>query len=230
MNYKFAVIGLGRFGSRIARKLSERGAEVIAIDLIENSVDQLRDDVAYPVVMDATDFKALQSQRLDEMDAVVVAIGENFEALVLTVTHLMDLGIENIIARASTKNQRRILEKIGVTQILSPEEEVGAIVAERLLHPNINTVLQLPDGFEISEVIAPKAIIDRGVHDIGFRDKYSINLISIKREFEVMRKGEPVLERHLIGVPKGDTVVKEEDILMLLGKSLDIERFIEVNR
>lgn len=230
MNYKFAVIGLGRFGSRIARKLSDRGAEVIAIDVRETNVDNLRDDVAYPVVLDSTDFKALKSQRLEEMDAVVVAIGENFEALVLTVTHLMDMGIERIIARASSKNQRRILEKIGVTEILSPEDEVGAILAERLLHPDINTVLQLPDGFEISEVQAPEAILNRAVHDIGFRDKYNINLVSIKRDFEVMRKGVVTLEKHLIGVPKGDTVVKKGDVLMILGKSLDLERFIEVNR
>lgn len=159
MNYRFAVIGLGRFGSRIARTLSLRGAEVMAIDNDEAHVDSLRDDVASPVIMDSTDNKALKSQRLDTMDAVVVAIGENFEALLLTVTHLMELKIKRIIARASNEHQLKILKKLGVEEILSPEDEVGILVAERLVHPSIKTFLQLSDDYEISEILPPGKLL-----------------------------------------------------------------------
>lgn len=229
MNYRFAVIGLGRFGSRIARTLSNRGADVMAIDNDEAHVDSLRDDVATPIVMDSTDLKALKSQRLDTMDAVVVAIGENFEALLLTVTHLMDLNIKRIIARASSDHQRKILDKLGVLEILSPEDEVGTLVAERLVHPSIQTFLQLSDDYEISEIKPPRRIINLNVSEISFREKYELSLISLKRDFEVEIDGQQVFEKHLLGVPKHNTIIYESDTIIIFGKSGDIERFIEVN-
>lgn len=230
MNYRFAVIGLGRFGSRIARTLSLRGAEVMAIDNDEAHVDSLRDDVASPVIMDSTDFKALKSQRLDTMDAVVVAIGENFEALLLTVTHLMELKIKRIIARASNEHQLKILKKLGVEEILSPEDEVGILVAERLVHPSIKTFLQLSDDYEISEILPPRKIVNMSVAEISFREKFDLNLISIKRDFETEVDGQVVFEKHLLGVPKHNTIIYETDTIIVMGKNADIERFIELNR
>lgn len=230
MNYRFAVIGLGRFGTKIARTLSQRGAEVLAIDFEDNKTDNLRDDVAYAVTMDSTDIKALQSQRIQDMDAVVVAIGENFEALLLTTAHLLDMKVKRVIARAATPQQRMILEKMGVTEILSPEDEVGILVAERLLHPSVMTFLQLPDGYEIAEIVPPKGVWNKTVGDIQLREIYNLNLITLKREYEMEKNGEITHEKHILGVPKSDTVIYETDTLILLGQEVDIERFIEVNR
>jgi trk system potassium uptake protein len=122
---KFAVIGLGRFGNSIARTLASRGAEVLAIDLDEDKVENLKDEVAYAVTLDSSDIKALKSQNIKEMDAVVIAIGENFEGSLLTTVLLLELGIKRLIVRAANKEQRMILEKLGVKEILSPEDEVG---------------------------------------------------------------------------------------------------------
>ena len=230
MNFKFAVIGLGRFGTKIALTLSQRGAEVLAIDNDENKVDNLRDEVAYAVTMDSTDVKALVSQRIQDVDAAVVAIGENFEALLLTTAHLQDMNVSRIIARAATPQQRMILEKMGVTEILSPEDEVGILVAERLLHPSVMTFLQLPDGYEIAEIVPPKAIWNRSVGEIQLREVYNLNLITLKREYELEKNGLMVNEKHILGVPKSDTVIYESDTLIVLGQEMDIERFIEVNR
>ncbi len=230
MNYKFAVIGLGRFGTKIARTLSQRGAEVLAIDFDELKTDNLRDDVAYAVTMDSTDVKALQSQRIQDMDAIVVAIGENFEALLLTAAHLLDMKVKRIICRASTSQQRMILEKMGIEEILSPEDEVGILVAERLLHPSVMTFLQLPDGYEIAEIVPPKGVWDKSVGEIQLREIYNLNLITLKREYELEKGGEVISEKHILGVPKSDTIIYENDTLILLGREEDIERFIEVNR
>lgn len=230
MNFRFSVIGLGRFGTKIARTLSQRGAEVLAIDFDENKTDNLRDDVAYAVTMDSTDIKALQSQRIQDMDAVVVAIGENFEALLLTTAHLLDMKVKRVIARAATPQQRMILEKMGVTEILSPEDEVGILVAERLLHPSVMTFLQLPDGYEIAEIVPPKGVWNKTVGDIQLREIYNLNLITLKREYELEKGGELFKEKHILGVPKSDTTIYETDTLILLGQEVDIERFIEVNR
>jgi trk system potassium uptake protein len=230
MNYRFAVIGMGRFGTKIALTLSQRGAEVIAIDSEESKVDPLRDDVAYAITMDSTDVKSLESVNIPEMDAVVVAIGENFEALLLTVAHLMDLNVKRIIARAGNRQQRMILEKMGIKEILSPEDEVGIIVAERLIHPSVMTFLQLPDEYEIAEIRPPKGIWNRAVGDIHMQEKYELNLITIKREYEVMdHNNQPVKEAHIFGIPKDNTVIYDTDTVIILGKERDIERFIEIN-
>ena len=120
---KFAVIGVGRYGQTIAKRLAEKGAQVFAFDPDEDKIEGIKDDVAFAVTLDATDVKALQSQNLNELDAAVVAIGENFEGVILTTSNLMDMGIERIIAIATGKNQRKILTKIGVDEILSPEDD-----------------------------------------------------------------------------------------------------------
>lgn len=230
MNYsKFAVIGVGRYGSAIARRLSEKGAQVFAFDPREEKIESIKDDVAFAVTLDATDIRALSAQSLDEMDAAVVAIGENFEATVLTCVHLQDLGVKRIIARASGDHQRLILEKIGIQEILTPENEVAFVVREKLLNPNIVSFLQLPDDHEIAEVRAPKGCVGRTIDDVGFRNKYEMTLITIKREYEITRNGEISTELHIIGVPKNDMEIKDRDTLVVFGTSKSVERFLEIN-
>jgi len=226
---KFAVIGVGRYGATIARRIAERGAQVFAFDPDEEKIEGIKDDVAFAVTLDATDIRALKSQNLEEMDAAVVAIGENFEATVLTCVHLMDIGVKRIIARASGDHQRLILEKIGITEILTPENEVAYVVREKLSNPNIVSFLQLPDDHEIAEIRAPKGIIGRSIDSIGFRNKYEITLITIKREYNITKNSEDCVETHIIGVPKSDIEIKEKDTLVIFGAAKSVERFIEIN-
>ena len=228
--HKFAVIGLGLFGTAIAKTLSERGAEVLAIDIHEEKIQDIKDDVAYAVAFDATDIKALKVQNIKNVDAVVVAIGENFESLLLCTVHLMELKVKRIIARAEGPLQRMILEKLGVHEILSPENEVGIAVAEKLIHPSIVSFLQLPDEYEIVEIKTPKGIVNRTLEDIGLRNKYKLNLITFKREVEVEKNGVTVKEQHIIGVPRSSTVLYETDTIVVFGRSKDIGKFIEINQ
>ena len=230
MNYsKFAVIGVGRYGATIAKRLAEKGAQVFAFDPNEEKIENIKDEVAFAVTMDATDARALSSQNMAEMDAVVVAIGENFEATVLTAVHLIDLGVKRIIARASGPQQRLILEKIGVKEILTPEDEVAYVVREKLLNPNIVSFLQLPDDHEIAEIRAPKGVVGRTCDDVGFRNKYEMTLITIKRQYELTKNGEDCTEQHVVGVPKEDTVIQEKDTLVIFGAAKSVERFITIN-
>lgn len=226
---KFAVIGVGRYGATIARRLAEKGAQVFAFDPNEEKIESIKDDVAFAVTLDATDLRALNTQNLHEMDAAVVAIGENFEATILTCVHLLDIGVKRVIARASGAHQRLILEKIGVLEILTPEDEVAYVVREKLLNPNIVSFLQLPDDHEIAEIRAPKGVVGRTLDSVGFRNKYEITLITIKREYEVTRNGEDFIETHIIGVPKSDIEIKEKDTLVIFGAAKSVERFIEIN-
>jgi len=227
---KFAVIGLGQFGVAIAKALAEKGAEVMAIDNDPNKVDYVKDDVAHAVALDATDIKALRAQNIMEVDAAVVAIGEDFEALLLTTVQLMELEVNRLVARAANEQQRMILEKIGVEEILSPEENVGKSLAASLLNPSIKSFLPLTDGYEIVEINSPRRLGGRNIKDIDLRRRYNINLITIKRYFkEKNENGETVVKEHIIGVPKAETIIKDNDVLILLGKSKDIDRFIQVN-
>jgi trk system potassium uptake protein TrkA len=230
MTNRFAVIGLGQFGESIARTLSDSGAEVLAIDIDLDKVEAIKDDVAYAVALDSTDVKALKAQNIQDMDAVVVAIGENFEGLLLTTVLLLELEVERIIARAANAQQRMILEKMGIKEILSPEETVGKTVAEMLLHPNMKSFLPLPDDYEIVEINTPNRVVDQTISEIGLREKYNLNLITVKRLYDEKVEGELKQVEHIIGVPRADTFLKETDIMILLGKSKDVNKFIEVNK
>ena len=229
MARRYAVIGLGQFGRAIALVLASKGGEVVAIDNNPSHVELIKDDVAHAIAMDATDRKALVGQGIHEMDAIVLAIGKDFEALLLAGAHLLELNANRIIARAHGKNQRMILERLGITEILSPEDEIGKIVAERLLNPNILSFLELPDSYEIVEIRAPKGIINRSLEDVGLRDKYKLTVITIKREFVEEKNGEHVVEQHVLGVPSSKTTITENDTLMVFGQVKDIQRFTDIN-
>jgi len=231
MENRFGIIGLGRFGSTIARKLSEQGAEVMVFDKHADNINMLRDEVAQAVSLDATDIRALREQNITDLDAVVVAIGENFEALLLTTVNLLELGVKRIIARASTPQQKMVLEKIGVKEILSPEDEVGISVAGRLINPDLVSYFQLPDDYQIVELKVPSRVANKTVSDIDLRNTYQLNLITLRRPFEVKGSdGQIKREYHIMGVPKSDSMLYEGDYMLLMGKSIDVERFQEVNR
>lgn len=226
---KFAVIGVGQYGSTIALRLAEKGAQVFAFDNHEEKIENIKDEVAFAVTLDTTDAKALAAQNIQEMDAAVVAIGENFEATVLTSVHLLDLGVKRIIARASGNDQRLILEKIGIKEILTPEDEVAFVIREKLLNPSILSFLQLPDDYEIAEIKPPKGTINRTIDDIDFRNKYQLTLVTMKREYDIKKKGQYEVEQHVIGVPNSDTVIESRDTLVVFGTAKHVQRFIDVN-
>lgn len=230
MDEKYAIIGLGQFGFAVAKNLAERGAQVLAIDKDMDRVELIKDHVAYAVAMDATDIKALRSQHLDEMDAVLVAIGENIEGLLLSTVQLLELKTKRIMARAMTEQQRRILEKLGVKEILSPEDEVGKLVAELLLNPNMKAFLPLPDEYSIVEIKAPRRIVNHSLLELRLMENYDLDLITIKRQYEEIEGKEKVIREHLVIRPPKETMVEHSDILIVMGKSYDVEKFVDLNR
>ena len=219
---RFAVIGIGRFGTAIATKLSIKGAEVIAIDNNNERINGIKDNVTYAITLDSTDINALKSQNINEMDAVVVSIGEDFQSLLLTTFALQEIGVKRIMVRAQGEAQKKILSRMGIDEILSTEEEVSNNVTEQLMNPSVLLYVPLPDEFEIIEIKAPKGVVDRTLLDIGLRTKYKINLITLLR-----KRGN---EHHIVGVPKGDTIIEKDDLILVFGSSKNISRFIEINQ
>ncbi len=221
---------MGQFGMAIAKTLTRKGAEVMVIDREEQIIEEMADRVELAVAMDATDKKALLAQDILNFEAVVVAIGEDFEQLLLCATILLDIGVGRIMARARGKTQQKILEKIGIHEILAPEDEVGINVAERLINPSIVSYLELPDEFCIMEIAAPPDAVNRKLLDIDLRRRYQLNLITIKRTREVVKDGEKEAEQHITGIPDGESIIMENDSLVVFGKRSHVERFIEINQ
>jgi trk system potassium uptake protein TrkA len=226
---KYAVIGIGQFGSAIARALSNKGYEVMAIDSSSDIIDSISDDVAYAVALNATDKRALQAQNIEDFDAVVVAIGSDFEQRLLCASVLLDLNIKRIITRANGDAQRIILEKMGIKEILSPEEEVGIIVAERMLNPSILNYMQLPDNHRIVELITPANCINKTFGEIDLRDRYKLSLITVRKELRYTKEGKDIVEHHITGVPDSKQILESTDRLVVFGHIRDIDRFLEIN-
>ena len=207
--------------------LGQRGAEVFTFDA-DPGAPKLKEDVALAVTLDATDKKALMAQHVEDLDAAVVAIGENFEATVLTTLNLLDLGLPRVIVRANDANQERILQSLGVTDILRPESEVAEVVSERLINPNIRGFLTLPDDYEIAEIKAPEACHGRRLADMDLANRYELRLIIIRRIQRNGRDG-PCVREHILGVPNPDTTIEATDTLVVFGSLGAVQRFLDIN-
>ncbi|HUU93845.1 MAG TPA: TrkA family potassium uptake protein [Phycisphaerae bacterium] len=215
---RFLIIGLGRFGRRLAQALTEAGEEVIAADIREDVVERVRDEVALAVRLDATDPEPLKNQDVTGVDAAIVAIGEDFEANVLATTTLKLMGVPRVISRASSEIQRRILSRVGADEVIFPEEERAVRLANQLTNPNILEHLALSEGHSLVQIRAPSAWHDKTLGDIDLRRKYEVNLVAIKRPARSgAEQGEEGAAEELLDLPMAHTTVREGDVLVLVG-------------
>lgn len=203
----FGVIGLGRFGFYVAKTLSELGAEVIAIDSSEDRVREIADFVTQTYILDAMDEKALKESGINNADIVIVSIGQNVEANLIVVMILMEMGVKNIIAKAVTPLHGKLLEKMGVTRVVYPERDMAVRVAHSLLVKNVMEEIPLTDKYGIFEIKAPSIFANKQLKDLHLRKKFNLNVLAIRRGVE------------LIVNPKSEDVIKQDDILLLLGET-----------
>ena len=224
---KCAVIGLGDFGRAAAIGLARAGAEVIAVDRSMDRLNLVKDEVALAVRMDATHREAMEAQGIDKVDALVTAIGQNFEAQVLVVVHARELGIRRVVARAATEDHRRVLVAVGAHEVFNPEEEAARTMVQRLTISDIKNYFELADGFSLVEVQAPAGAVGRTLRDLDLRQKFRVNLVAIKR----MKTGPDgvLVMKEFKAVPMPDDVIESNDILALAGSVLDLARFVGGN-
>ena len=219
---RYGVIGLGRFGYTVATTLANAGAEVIAIDSDPNVINDVSNIVSVAVCMDSVDRDGLLAHGVDKTDASVVAIGQNFEANVLTTSILKDIGVKKVIARAGTDVQNRILELIGADQVIFPEDAIGVRVAQSLLSSRIVDITSLFEGLSVAQVVAPKELVGRKIGQIKFRQKYKCNIVVIKRKTDQSDlSSEP---RRFNVLPEPEDEIAMGDILVVVGTEKDIEK------
>jgi trk system potassium uptake protein len=223
---KYTVIGLGEFGRSAAVGLFRKGAEVIAVDTNMDRVNSIKDEVSLAVRLDATHEDALKSHGIGEVDVLIAAIGNNFEAQVLVVVHAKQHGIKKIIARATTPDHMRVLRAVGANEVFNPEETAARWMVQRLLIQNISNYFELAEGFSVVEVNAPPSVVGRTIEELNLRRRFRINLVAIKRT-TTDSSGRTVEQFNPVPLP--NEVVREGDVLALIGSVLDLANFMAIH-
>src|SRR5690625_1428421 len=213
MKREFAVIGLGRFGGSVCEELSFEGMKVLAIDKNEQKVNEYKNIASHAVIADSTDEHALKELGIKNIDHVIVAIGDNIEASILTTVILADLGIKRITVKAQSDYHEKILNKIGANQVVHPERDMGKRIAHSLMSSNILDYLELSEDYSMVEVFAGKRMLGKTLIDLNIRAKYGCNVVAIKRGKEMNVS------------PSADYKIQENDILIVIGADNDISRF-----
>jgi trk system potassium uptake protein TrkA len=215
---RFAVIGLGKFGFFVAKSLFEGGNEVIAIDADRNRVQAIKSFCSEAIVMDATESEPLKSLGLEVMDAVVVSTGTNISISILISLHLHEIGVKKILAKALDEDHAKILSKVGATEIIHPEKDMAVRVARGLSRPNVLDFIPLEEDYNIVQVGPPSAFIGKSLKELNLRANYKVYVVAVKE----------LDPENFILVPPASFVIKESDILTMLGKSKDIKRIEEL--
>ena len=211
---RVVVIGLGIFGFNLAKDLFEAGLEVIAIDKNKDMVQRIRDHSTKAIVADATDKEVMEAIGLEEEDVVVISFGEDLAASTILTLHLREQKLKNIIVKAPDEDHKRILEKVGATEVVIPEKEMAAKVARTLISPNVMDYIPLTHEYTICEIAPPTSFIGRSIAEIQLRRKFNIGLLASR----------DVLTDEITMIPGGEFVVKDSDVLVVIGKEKDIQR------
>jgi trk system potassium uptake protein len=211
---RFAVIGLGNFGFHAAKSLYEDGNEVIAIDTDRHRVQSIDPYCTEAVVLDSTDKEALKSLGLENMDAVVVSTGTQISTSILICFHLQEIGVKKILAKALDDDHAKILRRVGASEIIHPERDMARRVSRGLSRPNILDFIPLAEDYDLLQVEPPREFIGKNLMELNLRAKYNVHIIAIKE----------LVPENFILVPPANFVIKDSDILIMLGKTEDIRK------
>lgn len=206
MKKTYAVLGLGKFGGAIARELSEMGCDVIAVDINENLVKEFQNQVSYAVVADVTDIDAMRELGISEVDAIFISIADELESSIMAALVAKELGVANIIAKASSKLHGKLLNKIGVNRVVYPEKEMGIRLAKNIVAGNFLDMIDLSSEYTIVELTVPKNWVGRSLLDINVRRKYGINIVALKIDEDIKIDLSP------------DYVFRDSDVVIVVGK------------
>lgn len=226
---QIAVIGLGAFGMALVKTLAKEGANVIAIDNDMLHLDEIKNITSNAICFDSTDSLLLKSHGITEVDIAVIAIGENFEAVVLICMELIKTGVKKVYARASSETQEQILRKIGVTDIIHPEQQVAERMGITIQRSGMEDLLEIGDGLSIFEINVPESMIGHTLTELNLRERYGVNILTIKRLTIDSSEGSNKEMYHSIGIPDGTTRVKKGDKFIILGNKKDCDKMLELN-
>ncbi|MGG3451824.1 potassium channel family protein [Domibacillus aminovorans] len=216
VNQQYAVIGLGRFGTSVARRLHEAGHDILGIDVNEERVEDAELYVTHAVVADTTEEKTLTAVGIRNFDCVIVAIGNDMQSSILTVLLLKELGVKKVIAKALGKHHGQVLDKVGADWIIYPERDMGERVANQLLSPNVLNYIELSKEYNIEEILIPSRMAEKSLRELDIRAKYNVSAIAIVREGDIIIS------------PPPDQIIHKGDLLVVIGSREDLARFSNI--
>lgn len=225
---KYIIIGLGNFGASLAQKLTEQGNEVIGIDTNMSKVDAYKEKISHTICMDATDEFTVSGLPLKDTDIVLVAIGEDQGANVMTTALLKNFEVKRLISRAINPLHEKVLQAIGVDEIVHPEEETAERWAKKLCLSNVVDSFELNDDFSIIEAKVPKDYIGKSVREVGFRKTHNLLALTVMHKVEEKSVlGKTKMVSKIQGVISGDYKLEEDNILVLYGSNKDLQIFLK---
>ena len=209
---QFAVIGLGRFGSSVARTLYSAGHQVLWIDESEERVRANLDNCTRAVEADATDETALRSLGIRNFDTVIVGIGGDIQASILVTLMLKEIGVKHVVVKAQSVLHGKVLDKVGADRVVFPERDMGTRVARSLVASNILEYIELAPDFSILEIMVSDRMVGKNLRQLDLRNRFDVNVIAVKRadSFDLS--------------VRADTAIEPGDILILVGKNEHLRR------
>jgi trk system potassium uptake protein TrkA len=209
---QYVVIGLGRFGSSVAKTLYSLGNDVLAIDSDEALIQEISDSVTHAAQLDATDENALRSLGIRNFDVAVITIGEHIQSSVMVTLLVKELGVKHIIAKAHNELHAKVLYKIGADRVVLPEKDMGVRVAHNLVSTSILDYIELSPDYSIVEILSSKEWYGKSLRELNMRAKFGINVMAIKRESEVNI------------APGANDTIEPEDIIVAIGGAEELNK------
>lgn len=225
---RFCIIGLGSFGTHLARQLNRDGHEIVAVDNNPAHVSALKDEIEYIIQADCTDLNAFHEIPIEECDAVILAIGENFEASLSIASNVQQLGAKRIISRIINPLHGRLLKLLKIDELLIPEAMAAAWLARSLKTPDVINSLELGGGYEIAQILVPPPLVGVTLQDIDLRGRYDLNLVTVAKG-----RGATALSstRHpinkVLGIPQPSRPFEADDVMVLFGLAKDVRRMMK---
>ncbi|MEG0076574.1 potassium channel family protein [Anaerorhabdus sp.] len=211
----YAILGLGIFGSTIAKALSDYNYEIIAVDRDITCVDRIAEFVTNAVQADITDIEQLRSIGIQDCDVAVVATGSHLEDSIMAIMNLKELGVPYVLAKAKNKKFMQIFEKIGADRVIRPEKEMGERVAKQLISRNIVDLIDIDSEYSVVEIIAPESWVSKSLKNLNLRADYGINILGIRK-----KPGE-----HLSISPDAEYVIEQNDRLLVIADNAVFKKF-----
>lgn len=207
----YVVIGLGRFGSKVATELCALGCEVLVMDTRADLVQQISNEVTQAVVADCQDKEVLKALGVRNFDCAIVAVGSDLASAVMATMNLKELGVPYVVCKAHDDTRRRVLEKLGADRVVIPEQENACRLARSLSSPNVLDYIELSEDYGIIEVPAPKTWHNKTLVELNVRAKLGVNIIAVRRNGRIDVS------------PSANYRIEPGDVLVVLGETHALE-------
>ncbi len=218
MKKTVAVLGLGLFGSAVARTLAQNGAEVIAIDLNMEHVEEVLDSVYHAIQADFTKIDQLREAGVEDADVAIVATGEKLEITILGIMNLKKLGIQEVIVKTKNVSYKEVLLKVGATRVILPEVEIGIRLANEITSTNVLDAFELDEKYHLVELNVMSDWIGKAINELDLRNEHGLNIIAWKQH----------MDDNYNPIVNPDYIIEEGDIFLVFSENQEINHSLDV--